>query len=73
MGPASAQRGAITQASEHCSGMDLLLSPVSSQTSDGYGEEAAYQLVFRCLSEDDPEYQRPNWGVTPDVVIENRQ
>lgn len=72
MGPASAQKGAITQATEHCAGEGKLLSPVSTQTSTSPGGESSYQLVFRCLDEDDPEYTRPNWGPSPDVVIENR-
>jgi hypothetical protein len=30
-------------------------------------------LMFSCVSEDDPEYQRPNLRKDPNVIIDNRQ
>jgi hypothetical protein len=30
-------------------------------------------LMFSCVSENDPEYQRPNLQKEPNVIIENRQ
>jgi len=30
-------------------------------------------LTFSCVSEDDPEYKRPNLKKDPNVIIENRQ
>ena len=71
-GAPGAQTSAIQQANAHCSKSGLLMSPVSTQTTQGV-EDASYQMVFRCLAEDDPEYTRPDWGAAPDVVIENRQ
>ena len=33
----------------------------------------AVSLMFSCVSEDDPEYQRPNLKKEPNVIIENQQ
>jgi hypothetical protein len=69
--PSGAQKSALTQALASCAESGLQMSPVSTQTTAG-GDFSSYELVFRCLAEDDPAYTRPDWGSPPDVVIENR-
>jgi hypothetical protein len=45
---------------------------VTNTETHGTGIGTA-QVIFRCLSHDDPAYQRPNYQPTPNVIIENRQ
>lgn len=39
----------------------------------GYGDYGKNQTVFRCLSPYDPEYRRPNYQSSPDVIIQDNR
>jgi len=71
-GPSGAKTSGLQEASAHCVKLGKYMLPVSTE-SGRYGEYATYDVVFRCLSEDDPDNIRPDWQRSPDVVIENRQ
>jgi hypothetical protein len=71
-GADAAQSKAIAAAGEYCAGLgrEVLVQNYASSGIPGGGRG---QVVFRCLSASDPEYQRPNYQATPNVVIENRK
>ncbi len=63
-------------ASDFCAAKNKAFTPVSQNyTSIVIGRPASAELVFRCLSESDPEYKRPNMeAVYPKsrIEIENK-
>jgi hypothetical protein len=70
-GAGAAKTTALQEASAYCTSNGTEMVPVSAEPSV-MGEYTNYDIVFRCLSSDDPDNARPNWQKTQDIVIENR-
>ncbi|MGR3318991.1 MAG: hypothetical protein ACUZ8O_11000 [Candidatus Anammoxibacter sp.] len=65
----------IQAANSHCQSIGKLFSPVEETKSSidgGFARIYTLDLTFRCLSEDDPSYRRPDVKVRPDIVIESK-
>lgn len=54
------------QANAHCESLQKNLVPLN----ESIGRKNA-KLMFRCLSENDPEYVRPNLKIAPNIKIES--
>jgi hypothetical protein len=67
--PGSATQGAIKEANAHCASMGKVLMPRNTTQTGTPGWPGGAQLIYSCISENDPEYQRPNWEKSPDTVI----
>ena len=65
------KRKAYADANAFCAslGKQILVENTNTQTT-GFGSTS--DLIFKCLSTEDYQYQRPQYQKTPDVVIENR-
>lgn len=76
-GVATAKQEALVEANQYCSDKGMVMMPVSDNSTErfepGFASDTlgTYDLVFRCLSESDPDYLRTTPD-RPDVVIENR-
>jgi hypothetical protein len=70
-GGAAAARGiALTEANEYCqkTGKEALVKNVGQQNLNNSAD-----IVFRCLSSNDPELQqRPDYTKIPDVVVQHQ-
>lgn len=63
----------MKEASEYCSSIGKLMLPISTSQNDvSFGKTPAAEVQFRCLSQGDPELQRPTLQPVPAAVIENR-
>lgn len=58
----------VNAANKYCASQD---SHMIMRRMDASG--LAVSLMFSCVSEDDPEYQRPNLKKEPNIIIENHQ
>lgn len=76
-GMSAATKEAITEATKYCQSEGKYFFPKNTNqksTVTSFGDPMdTYSLIFRCLFESDPEYQRSNWGKSPDTVIEDRR
>lgn len=62
----------LRKANEYCSGLGKSFQPQREEKSSidgGFAPVWTYELTFRCLSEDDPEFVRPVMQSDPDVII----
>ena len=65
----------IEAANLHCQSIGKAFSPVDeikSSIDGGFAPLYTLDLTFRCLSEDDPNYRRPDVKARPDIMIESR-
>ena len=76
-GMSAASKKAITEATEFCQSQGKYFLPKNTNQKSamsGFGDTLdTYSLIFRCLSENDPEYRRGEWGKSPDTIIEDRR
>lgn len=76
-GSALAKRNALTEANAFCAEKGLVMMPVSQESGQQFAPGFAsdiqgnYDLIFRCLSETDADYQRTTPD-RPDIVIKNQ-
>lgn len=71
---ASARQSAFELGREKCEKMDkrfMLVNESIARTRMGI--DTTVSVTFRCLSENDPEYLRPNVRPTPDIIIEEHK
>ena len=70
---ASARNSAFKKATAQCTTMGRNFMFVNeSIMPTRMGIDTTVTLTFRCLTDNDPQYIRPNFEHSPDVVIENR-
>ncbi|WHP07563.1 hypothetical protein QLH32_08975 [Acinetobacter corruptisaponis] len=70
---ASARNKAFNKATEQCTTMGKNFMFVNeSIMPTRMGIDTTITLTFRCLTDNDPLYTRPNIQHSPDVIIENR-
>lgn len=71
----AAKKIAYQEAGNECSkrGLEVFVLNERSAGTTFTDGMAKTELTFRCLRADDPEFKRPRYEKTPDVVIENRQ
>jgi hypothetical protein len=64
---------AAKAANEHCAanGQHMIIRRTDSAI-EGFNNSGMNTLVFSCVTDTDPEYQRPNLHKDPAVVIDNR-
>ena len=63
----------IKEASDYCNSIGKQMLPISTSQNDvAWGKTPAAEVQFRCLSQGDPELQRPTLQPIPATVIENR-
>ena len=67
----TAKQAALRQAQERCTSMSREILVTNMKLSRG--GRAAFDVTFRCLTKDDPEFKRPNYTKEPDVVIEDKR
>src|SRR4051794_40960959 len=61
------------QANDFCRSQGKQLMPAEARSTDGsFSNFAQAEVTFRCLSENDPEFGRPNVRGAPDMIIEKR-
>lgn len=60
----------VRGAGEYCRRMGKEVLVTSMR---GYGDYEKNQTVFRCLSASDPEYRRPSYQPSPDVIIQHNR
>jgi len=65
---------AYQQANEFCEAEGKVMQPIATTAKPFVtgGSRAYYELRFRALSPDDPEYRRPTLEAVPDTTIELR-
>lgn len=71
---ASARQSAFEAGREMCAKQGkrfMFLNEVTSRTRMGI--DTTIDVTFRCLSENDSEYTRPNVRQSPDIVIEDKR
>lgn len=69
---AAARESAFETGAKYCSSRGkkfMFLNEQSARTRMGI--DTTIDVVFRCLSESDPEYSRPDVRIAPDVLIED--
>ena len=75
--PAYAKRAALTEANEHCRQLGRQMIPLNTRSAahrDALGDNiATFDFMFRCVSENDPEFKRPTMRKEADVIIEDRR
>lgn len=71
--PNSLRMKTAREANLYCAklGKKMIVRRTESQGVTGWTSTSS-DLVFSCVSESDPEYQRPNLKSDPNVIIENR-
>ncbi len=70
---ASARNSAFKKATEKCAAMGRNFMFVSESTMPTrMNIDTTVTLNFRCLTDNDPQYTRPNIENSPNVIIENR-
>lgn len=63
----------MKEASDYCNGIGKQMLPISTSQNDvAWGKTPAAEVQFRCLSNGDPELQRPTLEPIPATVIETR-
>lgn len=61
----------MKEASDYCNSIGKHMLPISTSQNDvALGKTPAAEAQFRCLSNSDPELQRPTLGPIPPTVIE---
>lgn len=72
-GETGAKSLAIKEASQYClsENKQFLLKNMNARPSSHLPGGTA-DIIFRCLNENDPEYLRPNYSRSPDILIEER-
>ena len=70
--PTAAKKAAIDEATNYCraQGKEILVTNLSVRQIEGQAG-AGYDVTFRCLSKDDPEFIRPIFRAEPNVKIED--
>jgi hypothetical protein len=66
------RRETLDEANSHCRSIGKNFTPYSERKSSrdgGFARIFTFDMTFRCLSSDDPEYGRPVMENTPDVLI----
>lgn len=75
--PAYAKRAALTEANEYCGKLGKQIVPLSTNSGahrDAFGDNiATFDFTFRCVSENDPEFQRPTMQKGANIIIEDRR
>jgi len=75
--PAYAKKTALTEANKHCGKLGKQMVPLSTSSGahrDAFGDNiATFDFMFRCVSENDPEFQRPAMQKEADILIEDRR
>ena len=74
VGIGSAQKAAYKEANAFAAARGLYMIPIRENSSTRvysvYGDkESTYELTFRLVTRDDPEYGRPNLEPVPDVTV----
>ena len=65
---------AVKEATAYCTSIGKEFEPDQTMVQAARGlQPASGQLIFRCLSKDDPQYQRTEMRPAPNVIIENRK
>jgi hypothetical protein len=66
-GPSEARRIALTEANAHCDklGQQIIVLKVGTEVTNIHGAGKA-EVVFRCLSDGDPELRRPQVDQLPE-------
>jgi hypothetical protein len=63
----------MKEASDYCNSIGKQMLPISTSQNDvALGKTPAAEVQFRCLSQGDPELQRPTLQPIPTTIIENR-
>lgn len=71
---ASARESAFESGSKKCASLGKRFMFVNESTArTRMNIDTTVNVTFRCLSENDPEYARPNVRQAPDVVIEDQR
>ena len=70
-GPGVAKTVALKKANEFASSKGKYMIPVRETTGVTY--DFTYELVFRLVDKNDPEYQRTNLQKVPDVIIKTEE
>ena len=71
---ASTRQSAFEAGSTKCAALGKRFMLVNESTArTRMGIDTTVNVTFRCLSENDPEYVRPNIRQAPDVVIEDQR
>lgn len=70
---ASARQSAFELGAKKCArlGKKFMLTN-ESVTNTRMGIDTTVSIIFRCLSETDRDYSRPDYQKSPDLLIENR-
>ena len=64
------QKRAYQEANDFCQRKGKMLQPVAANAvPPGYGNMPSFELRFRALSPDDPEYRRPDIEPCPDAKV----
>lgn len=75
LGPGNAQKKALEDANAFAASKGKHMIPKSVQTRadyDSFGDRIhVYELTFRLVDSDDPEYQRTNLGQGPDLIVKH--
>ena len=74
-GGPEARRRAFADAEAQCQKQNKRVLVTNTTGSRGAsGDETRFELIFRCLDENDPEYRaRPDYRTPPTTVIEDRR
>lgn len=71
---ASARQSAFETGTKKCTALGKRFMFVNESTArTRMGIDTTVNVTFRCLSDSDPEYARPNIRQSPDVVIEDQR
>jgi len=71
---ASARQSAFETGAQKCAALGKRFMFVNESTArTRMGIDTTVNVTFRCLSESDPEYARPDIRQSPDVVIEDQR
>jgi hypothetical protein len=64
---------AVEQANKYCAAMHKVIVVRRMDTQNATIGSQSTNLVFSCVDENDPEYQRPNLRKDPTTVIEDQR
>ena len=65
--------GAVKAANAYCQKQGKFMIVRNTETTAPVFGPASSNLIFSCVTADDPEYQRPNLRPTPGVVIQDQR
>lgn len=70
---ASARQSAFESGAKKCASMGKkFLLTNENVANTRMGIDTTVSIIFRCLSENDRDYSRPDYQKSPDLIIENR-